>query len=138
MVGPASYKLLRSLLMPKKPTEKTFEQLAETFTKYYSTRPSEIMQCFRFNTRSRKENESVAAYVAELRRLAEFCNFGTTLEKMLHDRLVYGINDPWVQKKLLAEQDLRFAKALAIAQGSESADRNLKELASGSAITVKR
>ena len=33
VVGPASYKLLRSLLTPEKPTEKTFDQLAETLTK---------------------------------------------------------------------------------------------------------
>ena len=91
VIGPAPYKLLRSLIAPTKPTDKTFEELVAVLTKHYSPQPSEVMQRFRFNSRSRKEGESVAAYVAELCRLAEFCNFGTTLDKMLRDQLVWGI-----------------------------------------------
>ena len=83
VVGSSPYKLLRSILAPAKPTEKTFEQLAEVLKKHYNPPPSEVMQRFRFNTRSRKPGESVATYVAELRRLAEFCNFGETLDKMI-------------------------------------------------------
>ena len=63
---------LRSLIAPTKPTDKTFEELVAVLTEHYSPQPSEVMQRFRFNSRSRKEGESVAAYVAELRRLAEF------------------------------------------------------------------
>ena len=61
---------------------------------HYSPQPSEVMQRFCFNSRSRKEGESVAAYVAQLRRLAEFCNFGTTLDKVLRDWLVWGMTGP--------------------------------------------
>ena len=75
VIGPTPYKLLRSLIAPTKPTDKTFEELVAVLTEHYSPQPSEVMQRFRFNSRSRKEGESVAAYVAELRRLAEFCNF---------------------------------------------------------------
>ena len=56
----------------------------------------------------------MAAYVAELRRLAEHCNFGNTLEKMIRDRFVSEIND---ERKLLAEQELTYAAALRIAKG---------------------
>ena len=87
-----------------KPTNETFEELVAILTEHYSPQPSEVMQPFRFNSRSRKEGESVAAYVAELRRLAEFCNFGTTLVKMLRDRLVWGITEDSIQKKLLQDK----------------------------------
>ena len=128
VMGPAPYKLLRSLIAPTKPTDKTFEELVAVLTEHYSPQPPEVMQRFRFNSRSRKEGESVAAYVAELRRLAEFCNFETTLDKMLRDRLVWGIKGDSIQKKLFQEKDLTFQRALAIAQGSEAADRNLREM----------
>ena len=39
----------------------------------------------------------MSTYVAELRALAEFCNFGKMLELILHDRLVCGINDETTQ-----------------------------------------
>ena len=47
---------------------------------------------------------------------------------MLRDRLVWGIRDDIIQKKLLQEKELTFQRALAIAQGSEAADRNLREM----------
>ena len=129
VIGPGPYKLLRSLLAPAKPTDKTLDELVTVLTEHYSPRPSEVMQRFRFNSRSRKGGESVAAYVADLRRLAEFCNFGDTLSKMLRDRLVWGINDDKIQAKLLQEKDpLTFDRALTIARGYETADQNLKEM----------
>ena len=90
-------------------------------TEHYNPQPSEVMQRFRFNSRSRKAGETVAAYVADLRRLAEFCNYG-----MLRDRLVWGINDDKTQAKFLQEKDLDFEKALTIARGYETAEKNLK------------
>lgn len=86
------------------------------------------MQRFRFNSRSRKPGESVAAYVAELRRLAEHCNYGDTLDKMLRDRFVWGIQDDKVQEKLLRTPDLTFAQALSIAHSAKTAHKNLKEM----------
>ena len=68
-----------------KPTDRTFKELVAVLTEHYSPQLSEVMQRFLFNSRSRKEEESMAAYVAELRCLVEFCNFGTTLDKMLRD-----------------------------------------------------
>ena len=75
VIGRSAYNLLRSLLAPTKPTEKTYEQLVEVLTKHYSPAPTEVMQRFRFNSRARKDGESIANYVAELRRLAEGCNY---------------------------------------------------------------
>ena len=50
VVGPSSYKLLRSILAPVKPSEKTFEELTEVLKTHYNPPPSEVMQRFRFNT----------------------------------------------------------------------------------------
>ena len=127
-MGPAAYKLARNLLSPAKPTEKTYEDIVTVLTKHYSPVPTEVMQRFRFNSRSRRAGETVAAFVAELRRLAEHCNYGDTLEKMLRDRLVSGVNEEAIQRKLLAERELTYDSALRIAQGLETAARDLKEM----------
>ena len=47
---------------------------------------------------------------------------------MLRDRIVCGVNCEGIQRKLLAERELTYERALAIAQGSEEADRNLREM----------
>ena len=47
---------------------------------------------------------------------------------MLRDRIVCGVNCEGIQRKLLVERNLTYELALAIAQGSEEADRNLREM----------
>ena len=42
-------------------------------------------------------------FLSELPALAEFCNFGPSLDDMLRDRLVCGVEDPPIQRRLLAE-----------------------------------
>ena len=83
VIGRSSYNLLRSLLAPVKPTEKTFDELVQVLLAHYSPPPPEVMQRFRFNSRARKEGGTIADYIAELRKLAEGCNYGDSLNKLL-------------------------------------------------------
>ena len=77
----------------------------EVAGKHFNPKPSSIAQRFRFNSCIRKEGESVAEFVAQLRQLSEHCQFGDTLNDMLRDRIVCGINDQRIQRRLLAESD---------------------------------
>ena len=75
----------------------------------------------------------MATFVTKLRSLAEFCNFGTSLEEMLHDQIVCEINSSKIQQRLLAEKTLTLGKALELAQGLKTAVKNVKELSHGGA-----
>ena len=110
----------------------------QTLKKHYDPKPSEILQRFKFHTCVRKPGETVDTYVAELRALAEHCNFGETLEVMLRDRPVCRIGDDSIQKRLLAESTLDYKRALEMARGLEVAAKNLKELRNGNGHEVHR
>ena len=125
VIGPQTYKLLRSLVHPNKPGDKTYEELSDAITAHFKPTPSEIVQRFRFHTRSRRQG---AKYVSGLRSLAEFCNFGTTLEAMLRDRIVCVINHDKIQNRLLSETTLTYQRAMDLAQSLETAAQNLREL----------
>ena len=47
---------------------------------------------------------------------------------MLRDRLICGVNDPQIQKRLLAEDGLTFNKALEISLALEAATKDSKQL----------
>ena len=49
---------------------------------------------------------------------------------MLHDRLVCGINNGAIQRRLLAESDLTLMKAIAVAQAAKVVDTEVKEIQS--------
>eukprot|EP00731_Ephydatia_muelleri_P004047 Em0002g223a len=115
-------------LVPAKPSDKTLEELMDLVKEHLQPAPSVIMQRFNFNGRMQKGEEAVAEYVAELRRIAEHCEFKDALDEMLRDRLVCGIKDTRVQRRLLAEPKLTFAKALEIAQAAELAEKGARML----------
>ena len=128
LIRAATYKLLRSLVAPSKPGEKTYQELIQALTAHFSPTPSPIMCRFKFHSRCRQPGESIAVFVSQLRSLLENCGFGDTLEDMLRDRLVCGIRDDAIQKWLLAEHDLNFAKAAQLTLSMETAAKNVKEL----------
>ena len=80
----------------------------------------------------------MATYIAELRHLSEHCEFGLTLSEMLRDRLVCGVEEPKIQRRLLAEPALSFDKAFELALALESADKNAKDLQPTSLTTVNQ
>ena len=65
----------------------------DVLQKHHNTPPSEIIEWYRFHTRIRRQDESISAFVAELCAIAENCNFGETLNTMLRDHVICGMNN---------------------------------------------
>ena len=114
-------------MSPAKPGEKSYDELVKILKEHFNPTPSETVQRSRFHGRFRKSGETVATFVSELRSLAEFCNFGASLDDMLRDRLICDINSK-IQQKLLAEKKLTLTTAIEMAQGMETAQRMPKRL----------
>ena len=92
--GAKTYKLVKSLVSPQRPTDKTYAELVETLNNHHNPAPAITVSRFKFNSRVRQSNENVAMFISELRQLATKCDFGNSLEEMLCDRIVIGVNDP--------------------------------------------
>ena len=75
-VAPSVFKLIRNLLGDDLDMA-TFECIVKAVKSHYQPKPSEIVQRFKFNPRSRNSGETVAAYVAALREIAQDCNYAT-------------------------------------------------------------
>ena len=128
VIGGKTYTRLRSLLSPDLPQDKTYDVLVETLKQHYEPKPLVIAERFHFHRRNQAASESIAEYVAELRRLSTHCEFGPYLGQALRDRLVCGLQHESIQKRLLAEPDLTLKRATELALGMEAADRNAKSL----------
>ena len=128
VVGPKHYSLLRGLVSPALPKEKSYDELSELLTKHYDPEPIVIAERFHFYRRSQRSGESIADYLACLRRMASRCKFGAFLSEALRDRLVCGMASESTQKVLLTKADLTLEKAIEISQGMEAAAKQSKEL----------
>ena len=90
-------------------------------TNHENPKRNPIAERFQFNMRNRKTGESVSQYMAELRRLSQYCEYGDSLDSVLRDRLVCGINHDRTQQRLLSEGgNLSLQKAMDISLSLES------------------
>ena len=135
--GPTTYQLIRNLVSPNKPTDKTYAELVKLVKDHNHPPPSSIVARKDFHSRVRKPDESFSEYLAHLRKLSEHCDFGDTLNRMLLDRLVCGCNDGRLQCKLLAETDLTFDKAYKLALAMETAQRGAKQIQASASPTLQ-
>ena len=131
LVGSKTYDTSKNLVAPDTPQSKSFNNLQKTLIDHYQPKPITIAERFHFH------NWNHAEYVAELKRLAATCNFKIYLPEALRDRFVCGFNHLGMQKKLLAEKDLSFEKAVEIAQAVESAEKQINEIKKDTATIAK-
>ena len=85
-VGLAAYTVLRDLCRPELPETQTLAALTELLEKHYKAKPLVIAERFYFGQRNQKEGESIAEYVAELRRLSAYCEYEEFLPQAIRDR----------------------------------------------------
>lgn len=128
--GVKTFTTIKSIVAPKKPAEVPYKDLEKIIGSHYNPKPKQSVQRCLFNSRNRREGESIAAYVAELKTLAEHCGFGTSekLQENLRDRLICGINNEKWQTRFLAEDNPDYKKIYDLAISLEAAEKGVKKL----------
>ncbi|XP_077508775.1 uncharacterized protein LOC144120249 [Amblyomma americanum] len=121
VLGAEAYEVLKNLVVPALPGEKTFAEIKILLKNHYSPQTSVIAERCRFNRRVQLEQESVEDFVLELKHLARKCNFGDFLQDTLRDRLVAGIRNEETQRALFTTEGLTFQGACKIALDRELA-----------------
>lgn len=127
-IGPETYGLLKNLVMPNQPSGLTYRVLTDALKSHYQPKPLVIAERFRFQKRDQKDGESVTDYLVAIRKLSKYCEYGTHLDEALRDRLVSGLASESIQRKLLAEKGLTFARTCEIALAMEMASKNSLEI----------
>ena len=95
-------------------SEENRRKLAEIIKEFYNYAVGETNETYEryiFNSREQKEGEPIDRYVAELRTLAQSCNFCTShQDSLIRDRIVLGIRDGETRKRLWRQNKLTLTK----------------------------
>ena len=83
---------------------------------------NETYEQYLFNTRSQAANEGIDVYYAALLRITENCKFGDLEQSLVKDRIVVGVRDPALRKRLMY-QKLTLQKCLGMACSFEATNR---------------
>ena len=138
VTGGNIYALLRNLLSPAKPQEKSFAELTAELKKHFEPKKVIIAERFSFHRRNQTLDESIADYVDELRKLTINCDFGDYLEEALRDRFICGLHREPTQKQLLTEAELTFKRTVEIAKGIEAADKKSQQFKKAESVEVNK
>ena len=125
-LGPEAMDILDGLC----PTEESpdMAHILATFEEYCVGKPNETYERYKFNTRNQQTTEHIDAYLSALRKLAKTCNYSTLEESLLRDRIVLGIKNDSVRKRLLQEPDLNLSQAVSAVRAHEATSRQMENM----------
>lgn len=85
LLGKDGYALLRNLCSPKIPSGMSIKELAKTMKDHLQPAPSVIAERYKIKECRQRSGEGVKGFVANLKKLSTFCEFGSNLENHLRD-----------------------------------------------------
>ncbi|XP_073948812.1 uncharacterized protein [Choristoneura fumiferana] len=123
VIGADAYELMVNLCTPARPSTKKFDELVKIMKSHLQPKPSVLAERYKFRQRRQATNESIAEYVAGLKKMSMTCNFvEQRLSENLRDQLVCGLTKDSIRQRLFAEDDVSFEKACKLAMTMEAAE----------------
>ena len=104
------------------------ETVLKKFESFCIGATHEAFESYRFHSRVQESNETIEAYVAELRILARGCNFEGFEDRMIRDRILVGCKSDHVREELLKDPKLTLKTAIDIAKAYEASQNKLSEM----------
>jgi len=127
-IGTKAYELFQSMEFAAEEDREDLDKVVEAFQRHCIGEVNVTYERYVFNRRVQDVAETFDTFVANLRRLAKSCEFGTLEESIIRDRIVIGIRDDPTRRKLLQTRKLDLKLAIDIGKASEVAARQLKAM----------
>eukprot|EP00731_Ephydatia_muelleri_P034154 Em0049g1a len=99
---------------------KKYSVVKGKFESHFVPRRNVIFERAKFNQRRQEDGETVDAFITDLYRLAEYCDYKVLQGEMVRDRIVVGIRDSQLSEKLQMDPNLTLEKAVAQSRQAES------------------
>ena len=133
--GPVVYSQLKLLYPAGNFDEVSYDDWIRKLCDRLDKTESDMIQRLRFNTLNQNPDESLKDYALSLRLQAQFYGFGDHKDVAILDRIVAGVKDNELRKRLLREEKLSLATAEKILETWEMATTNSRPFAENSTGT---
>ena len=102
--------------------------LIQRFEEYCVPKTNVTFERYKFNMRSQNPDENCDQYVTELKNMAATCEYGTLKNDLVKDRIVIGVRDNDLRRRLLREPDLTLVRAVQLCQMHEASNNQIKSM----------
>ena len=104
-IGKAALEIYQGMTFNPPESSKVLDSVVQKFKEYCIGQTYETFKRYLFNSSSQKEDESIDHYVSALRALQWLH------DSLIRDRIVFGVKEPALRKKLLQERQLNSRKS---------------------------
>ena len=125
LIGKQAYRLLKDLAYPTTIATLTVLELQKLLQDHLKPYDYELSEREIFHNLKKSPNETYRAFILRVQQQSAKCNFGAALKEQLRDRLVAGITDQEMKRKLLKEKPSDFAAAKKILRQWDSVNSAL-------------
>ena len=127
-LGPAARKeVYRPFAWTVPADARKIDTVLEKFDQFCQPRENIPFERYKFNVRQQEPSELFEKYLFVLRQMSGRCNFkNLTKDDILRDRLLFGISDARVRKRLLREDKLALTKTLETCKAAEVSKAQIK------------
>lgn len=115
------------MVAPESPLDKSYKDITDLMRKHYGGTKNPRVERTKFREIVRSQGESLQAYSVRLKHAARDCEFGASLNQMLVDQLIAGVQSKTVATKLLDSSKglkLTFSDAMQLAETAELSEQN--------------
>jgi len=110
-IGDKAYGLLKDLFFPKDIREQNPKVLHEALLSHLRPANFALVERSKFHKLKRDSNESIKDFSLRVHQASAKCDFKDQLEEQIRDRLVAGINNEELERKLLEDGNLTYQRA---------------------------
>lgn len=106
----------------------SFDTVFDKFDKYFDIRTNVIFERAQFNSRRQGPGETTNDFITALYKLVATCNYGNKRDELLRDRIVLGISDKELSKKLQRDDKLMLEMAVTQVRHAEQIQHQQRQL----------
>ena len=126
-IGPKALAIHNGLPFQSEDEKKNLAKILELRESYCLGETNIIYERYRFNNRNQDAGESNDTYASNLRSLSDTC-FGALKDEMIRDRIVCGVRDSGLRKKLLQVPELTHEKCIDMCRSAEATSTQLEAM----------
>ena len=127
-IGPKARTIHNGLPFKSEAKKKNLRKILELRESYCFEKTNIIYERFRFNIRDQEAGESIDTYASNLRSLCDRCNFVALKDEMIRDRIVCGVRDSSLRKKLPQVPELTLERGIDMCRSAEATSTQLEAM----------
>ncbi|KAL8565639.1 hypothetical protein ACOMHN_063470 [Nucella lapillus] len=97
-----------------------FDELSRKFNEHFGARKNEIIARAKFNRRTQKQGEGIDAFIQDLHKMAEDCNYAALRDELIRDCIVVGVTNDDLSDDMQAKANLTLTEAIQMARQAKA------------------